>query len=127
MVYGRVPRLGPTDLYVHIYSFDGTTGPKSSPTRCSPSRLAMCTVPSRMSPGLRAYDFMFSFTTGVAQAANNAAAAARANGNEAASDPNGALSVPEALNRQLGLKLESVKRPEPVLVIDHIDEKPTEN
>jgi hypothetical protein len=30
-------------------------------------------------------------------------------------------------NRQLGLKLEKQKRPVPVLVIDHINEKPTEN
>jgi uncharacterized protein (TIGR03435 family) len=33
----------------------------------------------------------------------------------------------EAVTRQLGLKLESQKRPVPVLVIDHIEEKPTEN
>lgn len=45
----------------------------------------------------------------------------------AASDPNGALTLPEALSRQLGLKLEMTKRPLPVLVIDHVEEKPTEN
>jgi uncharacterized protein (TIGR03435 family) len=43
------------------------------------------------------------------------------------SDPNGALSVFDAINRQLGLKLEKTKRPYPVLVIDHIEETPTEN
>ncbi len=43
------------------------------------------------------------------------------------SDPNGALSVFDAVSRQLGLKLEKTKRPYPVLVIDHIDETPTEN
>jgi uncharacterized protein (TIGR03435 family) len=43
-----------------------------------------------------------------------------------ASDPTGALSLPDALNRQLGLKLEMQKRPLPVLVIDHVEEKPTD-
>jgi len=43
-----------------------------------------------------------------------------------ASEPNGALSLPEALDRQLGLKLELQKRPMPVLVFDHISEKPIE-
>ena len=44
-----------------------------------------------------------------------------------ASDPTGALSVFDAVNRQLGLKLEKAKRPYPVLVIDHIEEIPIEN
>jgi len=44
-----------------------------------------------------------------------------------ASDPNGALSLPDAMSRQLGLKLEQRKRPMPVLVIDSIQEKPTDN
>ena len=44
-----------------------------------------------------------------------------------ASDPNGALSFYDAVNKELGLKLQKVKRPEPVLVIDHIDEQPTAN
>jgi uncharacterized protein (TIGR03435 family) len=43
------------------------------------------------------------------------------------SEPNGALSVFDAVNQQLGLKLEKTKRPYPVLVIDHIEETPTEN
>jgi uncharacterized protein (TIGR03435 family) len=44
-----------------------------------------------------------------------------------ASEPTGALSLPEALDRQLGLKLELQKRPMQVLVFDHIAEKPIEN
>jgi uncharacterized protein (TIGR03435 family) len=50
-----------------------------------------------------------------------------ANGISNAEDPSGALSLFDALTRQLGLKLEMQKRPLPVLVIDHIEEKPTEN
>jgi uncharacterized protein (TIGR03435 family) len=68
------------------------------------------------------YDFTLSFssadkilpTPGAGDAANS-------------SDRNGALSVFDAVNKQLGLKLEKTKRPYPVLVIDHIEETPTEN
>jgi uncharacterized protein (TIGR03435 family) len=44
-----------------------------------------------------------------------------------ASDPSGALSLLDALPKQLGLKLEMQKRPTPVVVIDHVDQKPTDN
>ncbi len=33
----------------------------------------------------------------------------------------------DAVSKQLGLKLEKQRRPVQVLVIDHIEEKPTEN
>lgn len=33
----------------------------------------------------------------------------------------------DAVRKELGLKLEKVQRPEPVLVIDHVDEQPTPN
>jgi uncharacterized protein (TIGR03435 family) len=45
----------------------------------------------------------------------------------AASDPNGAVTLFEAVEKQLGLKLQAEKRPVPVLVIDHVEQKPTEN
>jgi uncharacterized protein (TIGR03435 family) len=45
----------------------------------------------------------------------------------AASDPNGAVTLFEAIEKQLGLKLEATKRPVSVLVIDHAEQKPTEN
>jgi len=44
----------------------------------------------------------------------------------AASDPNGGLSLFEGVEK-LGLKLEVRKQPYTVLVIDHIEQKPTEN
>jgi uncharacterized protein (TIGR03435 family) len=53
-------------------------------------------------------------------------AGAPAGGALAASDPTGALSLMDALERQLGLKLEMQKRQLPVLVIDHVEEKPTD-
>jgi uncharacterized protein (TIGR03435 family) len=44
-----------------------------------------------------------------------------------ASDPSGGLSIFEAIEKQLGLKLETQKRPLPVVVIDHLEQKPTDN
>ena len=44
-----------------------------------------------------------------------------------AAEPNGAISVFDAVSKQLGLKLEKTTRPYPVLVIDHLDETPTAN
>jgi uncharacterized protein (TIGR03435 family) len=49
------------------------------------------------------------------------------NATSGTSDPNGSLTLPEALQKQLGLKLEMGKRPLPVLVVDHVEEKPAEN
>jgi uncharacterized protein (TIGR03435 family) len=37
------------------------------------------------------------------------------------------VSFYDAVRKELGLKLVKEKRPEPVLVIDHIDEQPTPN
>ena len=42
-------------------------------------------------------------------------------------DPTGALSLQDAVRRQLGVKLEDTKRPAPVLVIDSMNEKPLDN
>ena len=44
-----------------------------------------------------------------------------------ASAPAGGLSLPEAVDKQLGLKLQLKKRPFRVMVIDHVDERPSEN
>ena len=72
-----------------------------------------------------AYDFTLSFSAiGMLR---NGVPGQPPPGPEAASDPSGALSLPDAVNKQLGLKLELKKHPMQVLVIDHIEEKPTEN
>ncbi len=44
-----------------------------------------------------------------------------------ASEPSGAISLPEAVSKQMGLKLEKRKRMLPIIVIDHIEEKPSAN
>lgn len=50
-----------------------------------------------------------------------------ADGNVIASEPNGAISIFEAVRRQLGLKLQSRNVKTEVLVIDHVNETPTAN
>jgi uncharacterized protein (TIGR03435 family) len=72
------------------------------------------------------WDFTLSFST-VGQLRGGGGGPQPTNESAAASDPNGALSLPEAISRQLGLKLEQTKRPVKVLVIDHVEPKPTEN
>jgi uncharacterized protein (TIGR03435 family) len=54
-------------------------------------------------------------------------AVATANGDRVASEADGAISIFEALETQLGLKLESRKVSAQVLVIDHVNEMPTDN
>lgn len=75
-----------------------------------------------------AYDFTLNFSPiGVFRSGAVPGQPAGAEGAGTSADPNGALSLPDAVSKQLGLKLELKKRPMQVLVIDHIEEKPTEN
>jgi uncharacterized protein (TIGR03435 family) len=70
------------------------------------------------------WDFTLSFSPVFQTRASQASSAPGLN---AASDPNGAVSLPEAIERQLGLKLEQQKRPVQVLVIDHVERTPIDN
>jgi uncharacterized protein (TIGR03435 family) len=74
-----------------------------------------------------AYDITLSFSS-AGQLPNSGNAPPTGDPNApTASDPSGAVSLPDAINKQLGLKLVKQKRPVPALVIDHIEEKPTDN
>jgi uncharacterized protein (TIGR03435 family) len=73
-----------------------------------------------------AWDFTLSFSPS-GQANANATSAVTPGSPLGAADPNGALSLFDAVQRQLGLKLELRKRPMPVLVIDRVDEQPSNN
>jgi uncharacterized protein (TIGR03435 family) len=77
------------------------------------------------------YDFTFSFTPiGALNAARRPNADGAQPGGAAdseASDPSASLSLYESISRQLGLKLDTTKRPMPVLVIEKVERTPTEN
>jgi uncharacterized protein (TIGR03435 family) len=77
------------------------------------------------------WDFTFSFSpAGVLQGGRGqggeGAPPAAGTAPEAA-EPTAALSLFDALNKQLGLKLETQKRSMPVLVIEHLERKPIDN
>jgi len=77
------------------------------------------------------YDFTLDFSPigfvqGPRPEAGNAAGG-NAPAGAAALDPTGALSLQDAMRQQLGIRMEETKRPLPVLVIDAISEKPTDN
>lgn len=71
-----------------------------------------------------AWDFTLSFTPSLGFAPNGTPMPQAGDG---PLDPNGALSLPDAISRQLGLKLAMEKRPASVLVIDRIEQQPTAN
>jgi len=77
------------------------------------------------------FDFTFSFSPAGALQLNRGPSADGANpagGNAPeASEPNAAISLFDAMSKQLGLKLELQKRPAQVLVIESIDRKPVDN
>ena len=86
-------------------------------------------VPVKNDTGLQGgYDFTLSFS-GVGQlpgaAGGRGAAPPPTDGS--ASTPSGAISLIDAVNKELGLKLVKETRPAPVLVIDHLEQKPTDN
>jgi uncharacterized protein (TIGR03435 family) len=84
-------------------------------------------VPVEDKTGLEgAYDFTLTFTPiGILNGGRGRGGDPGAPAATGAPDPTGGLSLFDAVNRQLGLKLEMRKRPMPVLVIDSIQEKPT--
>jgi uncharacterized protein (TIGR03435 family) len=79
------------------------------------------------------YDLTLSFSSADRVQGNGAPAPSSGNapsgdaGAAPSSDPNGAVSLFEAVRRELGLKLEKERRSVPVLVIDHLDDHPTDN
>lgn len=76
-----------------------------------------------------AWDFTFAFSNPLvaAQGGGGRSGDQDSPGAPMPADPNGAITLFDALEKQLGLKLETQKRPMPVLVIDHIEPKPTDN
>ena len=93
-----------------------------------PSIAGGCTrVPAIDNTGLRGgFDFTLNFSA-IQQVQGPRPDAGGGQSTGEALDPTGALSLQDAVRRQLGVKLEDTKRPAPVLVIDSISEKPLDN
>ncbi len=90
-------------------------------------------TPVRDATGIEgSYDFTINFSpVGAGQGGGGRGGnpAGEGNGSSAAeaAEPNGAITLFEAIEQQLGLKLVEEKRPVPVYVIDHVESKPTDN
>jgi len=71
------------------------------------------------------FDFTLNFSP--VGAMRNGGGGPQENGAAQAAEPNGAITLFEAVEEQLGLKLVEEKRMVPVFVIDHVEAKPTDN
>jgi uncharacterized protein (TIGR03435 family) len=79
-----------------------------------------------------AYDLTLSFSSrdaarGVVVLSSGGVTPPPSSDASVSSDPSGAISLPDAMIKQLGLRLEMQKRSVPMLVIDHVEPKPTDN
>lgn len=118
---GKDPRVANPQLNRLFSCFNTTMGQFAD---MLPARMnGYIRSPVRDETGLTdAYDFTLSFS------GTNVLSRLNARGNpDGASEPNGALSLFEAINKQMGLKLELQKRTAQVLVVDHVEEKPVDN
>ena len=74
------------------------------------------------------YDFTLSYTTGSRLRVQEAAAqAAAGKSGDAATEPVQGLGIEDAVRKELGVRLEKQPLPLPFLILDHVDQTPTEN
>jgi uncharacterized protein (TIGR03435 family) len=73
------------------------------------------------------WDFTLSFSSANLTKGRGDGSEPNSSETSVAPDPNGAVTLFDAVSKQLGLKLEKQRRPVQVLIIDHIEEKPTDN
>jgi uncharacterized protein (TIGR03435 family) len=74
------------------------------------------------------YDFSLSYTGASRLRLQEAAAQAAAKqAGEATAGPVEGLAIDDAIRKELGVRLEKQPLPLPFLILDHIDEKPTDN
>ena len=71
--------------------------------------------------------FTMNFNFAIGPRGGGAAEGSVGAGPAAPSDPSGGISLFSAIEKEFGLKLEKEKRSGPVYVIDHLEQKPTDN
>lgn len=80
------------------------------------------------STGLRdGYDFTLSFSTIGQLRGGDGRGEVQSRKDGSAFEPSGAISLPDAMERQLGVKMKLSSRSVPVMVIDHLEARPTDN
>ena len=136
------PKLKKADPESRIFCRMAPPSPNSLPNSqtlsCQNAPIAMLAERLQTMPGINApvedatgleggWDFSLNFNpVPFAMLGPRAAADAGQNG-PSASDPTGGYTIFGSIERQLGLKLEAKKKMAPVVVIDRIQPKPTEN
>jgi len=142
---GGKPKMKPADPASRAFCKDKPAPPGSPPAtrilNCQNVTMAQfaerlqfmspeLTWPVADATGLEgAWDFTltFSMSFGMPMMARGGGDSGPGAGPAAPPDPTGGLTVFEAIEKQLGLKLEKQKRTAPLIVIDRLEQKPTEN
>jgi len=140
------PKLKKADPNSRIYCRQALPSPGQAPgaqvLNCQNADLKLFAERLQNMPGINApvedatgleggWDFTFTFNPLAQMTFALAAAAGRGGGDPggplAASDPSGVSTIFESIEKQLGLKLETQKKQVPVIVIDKLQQKPTDN
>ena len=130
---GKDPRIANPDASRLVTCLNMTLGEFATELRTRASGYLMRYPPVVDATGIEGrYDITINFSVmGMAVGGRGMGAAAPAGaplgGDVAAAEPSGAITVFEALEKQLGLKLEARKVTTSALVIDHAEDAPTEN
>jgi uncharacterized protein (TIGR03435 family) len=122
---GRDPRAA-NDRSSRVFSCQNVTMAEFA-ERLSGLAPGYLSLPVEDRTGLNgSWTFSFAFASIAQVAAARRAANPDGSNAQSAAEPIDALTLFEALPKQLGLKLENRKRPMPVVVIDHVEQTPVE-
>lgn len=139
------PRMKKADPESRIYCRNAPPGPNRAPNEqllnCQNAPMSLFAVRLESIPAVGApvddatgleggWDFNFSFNPiprlamiGLGRGGGDAGPG----GGPVAADPGGGYTIFESIEKQLGLKLEAKKKMVPVIVIDKLNQKPSEN
>jgi uncharacterized protein (TIGR03435 family) len=138
------PKLKKADPGSRIYCKNAPPGPNRAPgeqlLKCQNATMALFAERLRAIPAINApvddatgldggWDFAFSFNPLPQFMLNGPGRGGEPGpgGAPLASDPVGGYTIFESIGKQLGLKLEAKKKMLPVIVIDKLNQKPTDN
>ena len=124
---GKDPRLANPDASILFTCLNTTVEQFAAQLRGRDGGYLYSSPPVLDATGIQGnYDIAINFSR-PEMANSGAPAAARPGGDLSAPEPNGAITLFEALEKQLGLRLEARKIAAQTLVIDHLERTPTDN